>query len=275
MEPPTGKSTQGLEKRGIAMIKLKPKALILCGDGVNCERETAKAFEISGALTKTVHINDLLESPKMLKDFQFMALPGGFSFGDELGSGKIMALKIKYGLKDHFLSFIESKKPLIGICNGFQILVKMGLLPWKENFDSQSQKVTLDHNDHGQFINRWVQLKVNSNKGPWLHNYDIGEKLKLPIRHGEGRIVTSLDPLTLLDQLENKNQVAFRYMEDVNGSLDFIAGLIDETGHTLGMMPHPEAFIFQATSGRTDFDPLASGDGIDLFKNAVNFVINS
>ena len=263
------KCHSGLEK-GVNFMK-KPTALILCGDGINCERETSWAFEEVGADSKIIHINDLLENPTLLNECQLLALPGGFSFGDELGSGRILSLKMKYGLKESLDEFLLREKPIIGICNGFQVLVKLGFLPWKK----EKQILTLTDNEQGSFVNRWAKLNVHSNIGPWMHSYKIGDEINLPIRHGEGRIFTHLKNDTVISNLNNSKQVAFRYQENVNGSLDNIAGLLCESGFVLGMMPHPEATLFAATSVNQHNDFYSYRDGFKLFKNAIDFIQQS
>ena len=243
---------------------VKPLFLVLSGDGINCERETHDAFIEAGASAKIVHVNDLLKEPQMLKDFSGMALPGGFSFGDELGSGRIMALKLRFCLEEEFEKFIQDKKPIIGICNGFQILVQMRLLPFLDN----KQTMALAPNIKGKFINRWATLKTEKSVCKWTSL--LPESMELPIRHGEGRVVFSNE--TNYDQLVKKGQIVFRYEDSVNGSFDNIAGICDPEGLILGMMPHPEAFLFQATARTIQKDPLKEGPGLLLFKSIVDYL---
>lgn len=215
--------------------------LVITGDGINCERETALAFEKAGARVRILHINQLLETPSELEHVQGLVFPGGFSFGDELGSGQILALKMRHRLADALTRFLEQPRAILGICNGFQVLVKLGVLPFKE---LKRGGVALARNDHGQFIDRWVELEVN-HRSPCAWLSDLPERVAMPIRHGEGRIV--LDPskqTELARELEQKELWAFRYTEDVNGSHQRIAGLTDESGWVLGLMPHPEAASF-------------------------------
>lgn len=220
-------------------MKKKIQVLVLTGDGINCEEETALAFKEEGAETKIVHIADLIAAPELLQEAHILALPGGFSFGDELGSGQVLALKLKHALGAELKKFVEEKKLIIGICNGFQALVRLGLLP--RPFTERTMSLT--HNRQGHFIDRWVQLEVPRSKCVWttaLQERDI----LLPIRHGEGRIVFAGDEnaqqLTY-ETIQAQGQVALRYSEDVNGSFQRIAGVCDPEGRVFGLMPHPEA----------------------------------
>jgi phosphoribosylformylglycinamidine synthase subunit PurQ / glutaminase len=228
---------------------MSPHFLVLTGDGVNCERETAWVIRESGQQATIMHINDLLDQPKKLLDYQGLALPGGFSFGDELGSGQILALKMRYRLNEVLERFLESPRAVIGICNGFQVLVKLGVLPHKT---LKAPTMALARNDHGQFLDRWLDLEVNKqNSSPWLTQ--LPDFIPMPIRHGEGRLSAKKeDEARLLGELMEKNQWAFRYLEDVNGSLGRLAGLTDESGWVLGLMPHPEAASFAPQTG-SDF----------------------
>lgn len=217
---------------------MNPTFIILTGDGINCENETALAMRSCQIETQIVHIHQLLKNPKMLDHVQGLALPGGFSFGDELGSGQVMALKLRHQLKDQLSDFVSRSKAIIGICNGFQMLVKLGILPDR---DMLAPKAALARNDHGKFQNKWVECLVEKNHiCHWVPKEM--ESLYVPIRHGEGRFMTEIP----LQQLKDAGQVVFRYREDVNGSLDQIAGICDPTGWILGLMPHPEAASFSA-----------------------------
>lgn len=163
------------------------KAIVLCGDGLNCENETARALKIAGANADIVHINELIKTPARLKDYHILAIPGGFSFGDEISSGQILALKIRHGLDKAFNQFVEDKKLIIGICNGFQTLAKLGLLPWP----FAPRNMTLYQNDHKTFMDKWVTMDVVPSKCIWTK--DLGTTIDLPVRHGEGKVVFSGD----------------------------------------------------------------------------------
>jgi phosphoribosylformylglycinamidine (FGAM) synthase-like amidotransferase family enzyme len=200
-------------------------ALILMGDGINSENELALAFSRQGAKVKKVHVNDLINNPKMLLNYQLLALPGGFSFGDEIRSGKILAEKMKDVLTETLAEFKDQDGRVIGICNGFQVLGQLGA------FDkSAPRSFTLAENSHGTFINRWTQLTIRSdNQSPWFKN--LRGEIFLPVRHKEGRIVIGHDASW---------NAALTYNIDINGSHQNIAGITDESGQIFGLMPHPE-----------------------------------
>jgi phosphoribosylformylglycinamidine (FGAM) synthase-like amidotransferase family enzyme len=216
------------------------KALVVCGDGINCEAESAFALEQAGASASICHINALIESPGQLRTAQLLFLPGGFSFGDEISSGKVLGVKLQHALGEPLADFVASGKVVIGICNGFQALVKMGLLPntASSGSDGPAQQVTLSHNRQGRFINRWVWLKANPSN-PFLKGID---RMMLPIRHGEGRlrVPAGSEPQW---QKALAPHIAATYDTDVNGAFLQIAALTNAAGNVLGMMPHPEAFV--------------------------------
>jgi len=247
----------------------RPKFLILSGDGINCERETAWAFREAGGGPSIIHINELLEKPALLKEFHGMAIPGGFSFGDELGSGQVLALKIKHGLKEEFQAFVKDKKPIIGICNGFQVLVKLGLLPYPED----ERVMALAQNKKGEFTNRWTKLNlVDGSVCKWTEGIDMSS-IELPVRHGEGRVVFAKGKEEeIFSDLSKNGQIPFCYDEDFNGSYKNIAGVCDPTGLILGMMPHPEAYLFEATYKNKKEDPFAKGMGQLLFDNILRYL---
>ena len=237
--------------------------LVLAGDGINCEKETAWAFELAGASPKIIHINDLLQNKTQLQRFQILALPGGFSFGDELGSGQILALKIKHQLSEEFNRFVADQRPIIGICNGFQVLARLGVLPG-------IGQMALAPNESGGFIDNWVELSVNhSSVCKWSSLIEV-DAIELPIRHGEGRVV--LKNNQLLEQLQRQGQIPFCYRSNVNGSIGNIAGVCDPTGMILGMMPHPEAYLFEATYRSSKDNMQAAGAGQGIFKSIVHYL---
>mgnify|MGYP003667423549 CR=1 FL=1 len=256
-----------MEKIIIPLKNAQPKFLVLAGDGVNCERETAAAFLHAGGAAEIVHINQLLENPQQLESYDGLALPGGFSFGDELGSGQLLALKIRAQFGDAFRDFIAQKKPVIGICNGFQVLVRLGLLP----FPDQPRAASLAVNNHGEFMNKWADLKTDSSS-ICLWTKDM-EDISLPVRHKEGRVVlTPGAEQNVYKTLVKNGQIPLRYTADINGSYERIAALCDTSGLVLGMMPHPEAFVFQATNKQRHHNPLEKGAGLQLFENILRYL---
>lgn len=213
------------------------RACVLQGYGINADSELVQAFSAVGATAEGVHTGDLLLNPERIADYHILGLPGGFSFGDHLGSGRVMATLLSRGILHELVRYVENGGLILGICNGFQVLVKLGLLPGGDT--SGTQGASLIHNTSGRFIDRWVTVRRNEdNHSPWLGS--IG-RIDVPIRHGEGRFVC--DQHTL-DRLIENRQIAFSYEgENPNGSLEAIAGITDPTGRVLGLMPHPEAFL--------------------------------
>lgn len=248
---------------------MKPQTLILRTAGTNCDQETAYAFELAGATTQRVHLNQLINNPSLIDEYQLMAIPGGFSYGDDIAAGRIFANQIMHHLRDAFYAFVEAGKPIIGICNGFQVLVKTDLIPGPIG-GASGQTATLTHNDSGRFICRWVSLKPVSQKCIWTRG--LGE-LELPIAHGEGKFVPASE--SVRQALRQNDQIALVYsQENPNGSIDAIAGVCDSTGVVLGLMPHPERHV------RSDQHPAwarrrlscQSGEGLNIFRNAVTYV---
>lgn len=212
----------------------KPKAIVLSGDGVNCENETVYGLSLAGFEARSVHISQLLKNPQLLDGASLLVLPGGFSFGDEIQSGRVLAVKIMETLKSAIEQFVAQGKLVIGICNGFQTLVQMGLLP--EHKANGNRSASLVRNKGARFMNKWVSLEVpqSARKG----YFESLTQIDLPIRHGEGRILAAEGQESNVDE-----NCALRYVEDVNGSLNRIAALTNKKGNVLGLMPHPEAFV--------------------------------
>jgi len=265
------------------------KALILTGFGLNCDMETAHAFGLAGATAHRVHINALISGKVELEDFHILVFGGGFSWGDDHGAGVIQALKLKNHLGDKLLSFVERGSLVLGICNGFQTLVNLGLLPGLDN-DYRARSVALTWNDCGNFRDQWVTLRGNDNS-PCVFTRGI-TTADLPVRHGEGKFVT--DDLTL-ERLMANNQVVFRYADknnepaggvfpiNPNGSMDDIAGICDPTGRIFGLMPHPEGFNHATNHPdwarkkeelKRQGKPMDSEltPGIMIFKNGVDYM---
>ncbi len=255
-------------KKKIIKIK-KPKVIVLSGYGLNCEEETKFAFENAGAEADIVHLNDLISSPNMLKDYQIMAFPGGFAYGDDTGSGKAYANKFKNHLADELKEFLSRDTLVIGICNGFQIVTSLGILPGALTFNSG-----------GKYLDRWVDLKVEG-KSPWLSGI---KQISLPIAHGDGCFVMDTKGHK---ELQKNKQIAFKYTKgeiskyqnleaNPNGSDYDIAGVLAYNGRVLGLMPHPERAMFFHHSPLWQLKKSGKkknqmGDGIVLFQNAVKY----
>lgn len=245
---------------------MKAKFLILSGDGINCERDCSMAVKEAGGTEEIIHINELNNvSKEKLESFQGLIFPGGFSFGDELGSGQILALKFANLYNEKLNYFIDRKLPIIGICNGFQFLVKLGLLPDPTLKDD----VSLIENNHGQFIDRWIELEVKDSPCLWTKGI---ERIQLPIRHGEGRLFIKPGSEEKFEKLVAEGLAPLIYAEDVNGSYKQIAGLTNRDGNILGLMPHPEAALFPMMNPDRRLWKTDQVLGLNLFQNAVNYL---
>lgn len=239
------------------------KAIVLSGYGINSDEELASAFRMAGADAELVHISDLLDEPARLAGAEFLGFSGGFSFGDHLGSALVLANIFRLRMMSELKSFVADGGMIIGICNGFQALVKMGLLP---GFDESNEPlVSLVHNDCGHYLDQWVDLKFESAS---ICKWTAGLNSRmLPIRHGEGKFLVKDDEV--LKTLEKQRQIALRYEGlNPNGSVANIAGICDPSGRVLGLMPHPEASIFN------DLHPyrrreIRGGLGLEIFENAI------
>ena len=252
------------------------KVLVLRTAGTNCDYETAYAFQLAGAETAMVHINQLIAGRTNLDEYHVLALPGGFSYGDDVAAGILLANEIKHKLGNLLWDFVDSGKLIIGICNGFQVLVRAGLLP-RLNLKI-AQEATLALNSSAKFECRWVHL--NTQETPCVFARELKRRVYLPVAHAEGRFTA---PSRVLDQIESNRQVVFRYVtpnedsplypNNPNGSDLQIAGICDPTGRILGMMPHPERFLARLNHPRWTRENLPEkGDGFDIFHNAVAFV---
>ncbi|MBO5821889.1 MAG: phosphoribosylformylglycinamidine synthase subunit PurQ [Lentisphaeria bacterium] len=265
------------------MKKSDVKMLVITGFGLNYEKETAAAGKLAGATPELIHLNDLLAGKRNLDEFHFLAFIGGFSFGDHLGSGTVFANRVKFNLRDQLQKFVDDGKLVIGICNGFQTLTRLGMVP-ALNGDYFTQTAALAHNDSGVFRDDWCRLKANP-ASPCVFTRNI-DMVRLPLRHGEGKFVA--DAATLAE-IESRNLVAVRYANadgsdatefpaNPNGSLNSIAGICDPTGRVFGLMPHPEAFLspFNApdwTARKACGEALPEeGDGVAFFRNAVDYI---
>jgi phosphoribosylformylglycinamidine synthase len=243
---------------------MKPKVLVLRAAGTNCDVETAYAFSLVGAEPTTLHVNRLREQPSLLREFQVLAVPGGFSYGDDVASGRIYANELMSALRDELLGFVDRGGFAIGICNGFQVLVKAGLLPRLDG--DAAQQATLTDNTSGIYTDRWVRLTGDPQRCLWISD---DAEVELPIAHAEGRFVA--EP-AVIARLEAAGQVAIRYSggTNPNGSTADIAGVCDPTGRVFGLMPHPERFLRWENHPRWTREPRRpEGDGVRFFRQAI------
>jgi len=253
------------------------KALVLRAAGINCDMETVHALELAGAQTQAIHVNAIIENKSVLEQFQIIVFPGGFSYGDDVAAGRILSNQIIHHLCEPLKKFIDDGKFILGICNGFQVLVKMGLLPGLDPLGKQ-QSVTISYNDSGKFEDRWVYLAPQTDRCVFI---EPGQQIYLPIAHGEGKVLTK-DQATL-EKLKSDGHIAFKYVDadgneggfpiNPNGSTESIAGLCDTTGRVMGLMPHPERFVRQTQHPRwTRLKGKAGNDGMTIFDNAVKYI---
>ena len=244
---------------------MKPKVCVLRAAGTNCDAETAHAFRLVGAEPETLHVNRLREAPQRLREFQILAIPGGFSYGDDVASGRIFANELMSALRDELLAFVERGGFAIGICNGFQVLVKSGLLPRLDG--KPEQQATLTDNTSGVYTDKWVRCTGSASKCAWIAD---SSEVELPVAHAEGRFAA---PEPVLDRLEAAGQLCLRYSSDTchNGSARAVAGICDGTGRVFGLMPHPERFLRWENHPRWTREPRRpEGDGVRFFRTAVS-----
>ena len=251
------------------------RVLVLSGYGINCENETLHAFEVLGFDGKIIHINDLIQNPKQLNNYQVFAIPGGFSYGDDTGSGNAMAKKIMTNLYDQLLDFSSKDKLTIGICNGCQILINLGLVP---SINKNDPEVAMIENKSGNYECRWVDLRVSNTNSPWLKDIST---LSLPVAHQEGQFMI---PKNILKSIKAKNLIGLQYIDydnklakgkfpfNPNGSKDDIAALTNQNGNVLAIMPHPErAFYHYHVPDWQNNSSKKFGDGYKIFMNAKKF----
>jgi phosphoribosylformylglycinamidine synthase len=281
------------------------RAIVLRAAGINTDLETQYALELAGARADRVHVNRVIEDKSLLDQYQILIFPGGFSYGDDVAAGRIMANQIVHHLAEPVRKFIDDGKLVLGICNGFQVLVKAGILPGRSskrevgsgkseashaaapalasNFTLQAstfrqEDITITCNDSGKYEDRWVYLAPQTDRCVFI---DPQQRLCVPVAHGEGKIVPRSDEV--LQRLKSEGYIAFKYVDEngeegpypinPNGSVESIAGLTDGTGRVLGLMPHPERYVRRTQHPHwsrlaPDLDP----DGIKLFRNAVRYV---
>ena len=269
------------------MKKDRVNALVLTGYGLNCDGETAHACELAGASARRVHINDVIDGSVDLSEFQLLVFIGGFSWGDDHGAGVVQAVRMKKNAGDRIVRFVEDGNLVFAICNGFQTLVNMGLLPGLD-LDYRRRTVALTNNDCGNFRDDWTRLRVNP-ASPCVFTRGI-DQIELPVRHGEGKFIAGDD---IIDRLRDNHQIVCRYaMEDgapaqgrfpnnPNGSMDDIAGICDPSGRIFGLMPHPEAYNHPTNHpdwcrrkwrGAKDNVSVTLPLGLRIFENAVDYI---
>jgi phosphoribosylformylglycinamidine synthase len=286
-----GGKSKGLRKGffGSTMIK-KVKAIVLRAAGINCDLETQFALELADAKAERIHINRLIENKAMLSEYQILVFPGGFSYGDDVAAGKIMANQVVNHLIEAVRKFIDDGKLVLGFCNGFQVLVKAGLLPGSDSdvqpaapgaaaaTQNDEKDLTITYNDSGKYEDRWVYLQSQKTKSVFI---EPDRQIYLPVAHGEGKIVVR--NAEMLEKLKQNNLIAFKYVDErgqegpfpinPNGSIESIAGLVDATGRVMGMMPHPERFVRLTQHPRwTRLKDKTEADGMIIFNNAVKYV---
>lgn len=255
----------------------RPRVLVLRAPGTNCDEETTAAWELAGAEAETWHVARLLETPAVLDRFQVLTIPGGFSYGDDLGAGRIFATRLGTALEQEIVRFHDRGGLILGICNGFQVLMRAGLLPG----GAIGSAATLAHNECGHFEARWVRMAPRPGLSPFVTGSD---PIELPVAHGEGRFL--LAERSALAELEAAGQVVLRYVDEndqptqqhpfnPNGSLGAVAGICDPTGRIFGLMPHPERFVERIHHPRwTRRGPHGEPDGLRIFRSAVDTLRN-
>jgi phosphoribosylformylglycinamidine synthase I len=263
-------------ERRAGVISSIPRALVLRAPGINCDRETAHACRVAGFETDLLHINSLIKHPESLLDYQLLVIPGGFSYGDDLGAGTLLAKNLTVHLGSQLRRFIDEKRLILGICNGFQVLVRAGLLPGHVNKTPyEAIEATLTVNASAQFECRWVSLNVEISM--CLFTQMIKRPIELPVAHGEGQFV--LAQPAQLAELRKKGQIPLTYAtsaemsypDNPNGSIGDIAGLCNEQGNVLGLMPHPERYVTFLQHPQHKGTTNGEGDGLLLFKNAYQY----
>lgn len=262
-----------------------PRVLILRAPGTNCDEETAYAFELAGAEAERVHVNRLIENPALAARYQIVCVPGGFSYGDDIAAGRILAGRMQRHLSTMLQDFCgeNDQRLMLGICNGMQVLMRLGVLASQSGEDESEASASLAWNHHGRFEDRWVHLRVDADT-PCVFLRGI-EKMYLPMAHAEGRFITASQDV--YDRLQQQGRLALRYSNDAgevaeetlpfpvnpNGSQGNVAGVCDSTGRVFGLMPHPERFVDPTQHPCwTRQDPLPEeGQGLAMFRNAVQY----
>lgn len=267
-----------MAKTNEGVFRMKPRVCILRSDGTNCDEDLAYAFQLAGTTTQLVHVNELREKTKKLSDFQVLALPGGFSYGDDLASGKVLALELISFFKNELQEFVGKKGYVLGVCNGFQTLIRTGLLPFNA---IGNMSATLTNNDSGHFECRFVKIKAEKSAASYFDGLE--QILDVSVNHGEGKLFADEK---IIDKLEKENLIVFRYVdkdgkptmhypENPNGALHAIAGVTDKTGRIFGLMPHPEKFIDITQHPNWRRKNFQKPHGQLFFERIVTFVKNS
>jgi len=261
----------------------QPRAMILRAAGTNCDVETAYAFELAGGKAERVHVNRVIENPSLLEEYQVFIIPGGFSYGDDIAAGKILANQLVHHLAEEIRRFIAADKLVLGICNGFQVLVKTGILPGINGPENSSgnntlQQATITYNDSGKFEDRWVYLQPGTENCVFV---EPTRRIYLPIAHGEGKVCFA--DQEVLQRVCEDGLVAFRYVDEQgefgpypinpNGSVENIAGLCDKTGRVMGLMPHPERFVHRTNHPQWTRRQIEEPDGLGIFRKAVQYFL--
>jgi len=254
----------------------KVRTLIIRAPGTNCDVETAFAFEQAGSQVDLAHVNELIRRERLLSDYQIMVIPGGFTYGDDISAGKVLANELRLKLGEDIQRFVENGRLILGICNGFQVLVKAGILP--RSMDETPQRLTLAGNDSGRFECRWVYLRVNQTS-PCIFTRGVST-IYLPVAHAEGKVVANpaiLEELNVvLYYADETGNIQAGYPYNPNGSARNIAGICDASGRVFALMPHPERFIRWTQHPRWTREPQRKyGDGFRIFLNAVEWVKNA
>lgn len=259
-------------------MKAKVKICILRSDGTNCDEDLFYAFQKAGGKPELVHINEFRDKTRKLREFQIIALPGGFSYGDDLASGKVLAVELMSFFKNDLRKFVDKKGYVLGVCNGFQTLVRTGLLPFVSLGNMQ---VTLTNNDSGHFECRWVKIKAEESKASYFNDLDF--VMDVSVNHGEGKFFTDKTTLSLLEKeklivfryVDTNGNVTMTYPDNPNGALHAIAGITDKTGRVFGLMPHPEKFVDITQHPNWRREHFTKAHGLPIFEKIIQFVANS
>ncbi len=254
------------------------KVLILRTAGTNCDLETRVAFELLDAKVSSLHVNEFVKGRKKIYDYQIVVFPGGFTYGDDIAAGKVLANELKMKLKDQVGRLVAGQGLMIGICNGFQVLVKLGVLPGNNGWE---QEVTLGCNDSGKFEDRWVYLKKPERESRCVWTKGCAELIYIPVAHGEGKFICR--DASVRDKIRDNGQIVFQYSDadglsapypaNPNGSISDIAGICDESGQIFGLMPHPERCVFRTQHPRwTRGEHNRVPDGLKIFKSGMDFL---